>query len=124
MASRASSWRPASRLRRAAGLGSLLALAAGIALADSELRVGTPSSDLEERAVLGAVEVALVGRVEVHARRDARRIVLRAISPDGRVLGSGEAPAGLSETSLVITTPTGYETILVLWGTEPQEAPE
>jgi hypothetical protein len=101
---------------RCASLLVLLLLAAGMSRGDVELRVEPESSDLRDALELGAVEIADVGRVVLHARRHGRRIVIRAVGPDDVVLGRGETVVGLAETPVVIGTPHGYETIHVRWG--------
>ncbi|MEM6639957.1 MAG: hypothetical protein AAF610_08645 [Pseudomonadota bacterium] len=91
-----------------------LALTASGAAANTVLVSSMRFVDLDERQVLGIVDVPEVGKVTVSARRDKRRVIVLA-SVNGTVIGRGEGIVGIGSTTLHVKTGDYLEAIVVQW---------
>lgn len=92
------------------------ACAAGVVMAEPELRLSMRTVDVVEKVVIGTVEVDEVGAVELIAMRLGGEVVVRAIGPAGEVIGRAQATVGLRETPIYVQGRNGLKKINIRWG--------
>lgn len=64
---------------------------------------------------LGSLNIYPAGRVQFSGQNKAGRIIVKAIGPEGKILGRAESISGIKETPIYIQTSLGLQKILVRW---------
>ena len=88
------------------------------ALADVELPIQIPSSQIQTSTNLGATLVEGVGAVSLIADRNGNQLVIHAQGPDGKVIGKAETVIGLKQTPIYVSTPSGLSKITIYWDSD------
>ena len=83
-----------------------------------ELIVSVPISaeQIGSATTIGATNIAKAGQIQLIAERAGTRVFVKAVGPGNSVLGRAESVVGLKETPLYISTASGLQKIIVLWG--------
>ncbi|WP_306533534.1 hypothetical protein [Geobacter sp.] len=64
---------------------------------------------------LGSLQVEGLGRVNLTARREGKRVVIQPVGKDGTVVGKAETVVGFDETPLYVKPPNGLMQLTIRW---------
>ena len=96
----------------------LISTCAYAVAADLVVSVRFQAENVEKITKIGATNVEGIGQISLIAERSGSRVFIKAVGEGGNVFGRAESVVGLKETPIYVSTNSGLQKVMIVWGSE------